>query len=343
VRLAGGPVLTPLSELRSPGPLVGAGDSTGETRCEDARTEETRIGGAVSAVRAGLPPRADCLPRPGGPAGATVLSLCPGSGGRYAARGTARASARADASWARIVKSTCRVTRSMLRTRRGNSAHSCLNRRTFARRRRGCGTSPSTVPTPEGVQAAGLDPDACRGALARGTAVLGRAPLGVRPGEGPRPVVARGRGGLASLHERRLPKRRHGANGPKLAPVVERGHVVALVHDADGQPDAVALKRVQQRRGDTNLGNREPSASPTTKEGRWSHQRQREPCNRRSRHPCGWRWPSGGPTTRRGPRTSRAPGRGCKEPLTIGVGGQIGPVKSPRCHRSREAPSAVTR
>jgi hypothetical protein len=48
--------------------------------------------------------------------------------GRYAASGTARALASAQASRARIARSAWSATRSMRRTRRGSSAHSCLSR-----------------------------------------------------------------------------------------------------------------------------------------------------------------------------------------------------------------------
>jgi hypothetical protein len=48
--------------------------------------------------------------------------------GSYAASGTARARASAQASLARIVRSACSRTRSRPRTRSGSSAHSCFNR-----------------------------------------------------------------------------------------------------------------------------------------------------------------------------------------------------------------------
>jgi len=58
----------------------------------------------------------------------TSTAQDPAGNANYAASGTARARASAQDSFARIVRSACSRTRSIPRTRSGESAHSCLSR-----------------------------------------------------------------------------------------------------------------------------------------------------------------------------------------------------------------------
>jgi hypothetical protein len=98
----------------------------------------------------------------------------------------------------------------------------------------------------EGVQAVGLDPHACRLALARRTAPLARAPLEVRACEDPHAMPTARRLVLSALGPTRFLERRNGADASVHAPVVDRPNVVALVHDGRLDLEPSRLRRVEQ-------------------------------------------------------------------------------------------------
>jgi hypothetical protein len=102
------------------GPTLGGfGASVGETRSHPARIGAGRPSDA--------PNRASGDPAtPKRPCGRAKAPERPGWGTDYAASGVTRAFARAVARRARMVRSTCRRTRSIRRTRKGRIDHSCL-------------------------------------------------------------------------------------------------------------------------------------------------------------------------------------------------------------------------
>lgn len=229
--------------------LVGTGQTTGETRAsrdDDAEQGSHRCSGPSVP---GLWPRADCLTRPEGPTGRDATRVGRWKRGPLRREGNRSGVGRSHGEPGKDRQVD--VQRHPL-----DPAHPKREHRPFvlqpAELTLDAGTGaveglpPIRFPRDERVQPVGLDPQACRGALTRGAAVLGRATLSVGTGEGPHAVVALRRGSLASLDERRLPQRDNGVDAARLAPVVEPGRPVQRV--ASRSATSPAISGVERRR-----------------------------------------------------------------------------------------------
>ena len=198
----------------------------------------------------------------------------------------------AEASCARIVRLACSVTRGSRRTRSGSQAvvvlepaELPLNGGPLPVER----LPPLAAVRDQRVQPGSLDP------LGRGLALAGRAPplgglpLGVGPGERPLAVLARRGLVLAGLDGGGLLERDHGPDAPRLAHVVHRLAVVALVQHGDLRGEPALHHRVEQPGHFALLGIIRSPHGPRERQFRLRADRPCAICTRKMRRPSGWK------------------------------------------------------